>query len=142
LRPKAPALKVNARESLTINIADYVRVGAGKMATVESPDSVTATKAANSDLYKDEQTLSFTAPKDYAGPASIPFTPVYGTRDKDKKRISNSAVLTLPIPVIGRNRPPPTFSSTPVDVTAGEEATAIDLKALTHSPGSLYEDEK
>ncbi|RBP97182.1 AAA family ATPase [Bifidobacterium aemilianum] len=142
LRPKAPALKVNARESLTINIADYVRVGAGKMATVESPDSVTATKAANSDLYKDEQTLSFTAPKDYAGPASISFTAVDGKRDKDKKRIINSAVLTLPITVIGRNMPPPTFSSTTVDVTAGEEATAIDLKALTHSPGSLYEDEK
>lgn len=46
LRPKAPALKVNARETITINIADYVRVGAGKIAYVDGADSVSATKAA------------------------------------------------------------------------------------------------
>ena len=42
LRPKAPALKVNARETITINIADYVRVGAGKTAYVDGADSVSA----------------------------------------------------------------------------------------------------
>lgn len=51
LRPKAPALKVNARETITINIADYVRVGAGKTAYVDGADSVSATKAADGDLY-------------------------------------------------------------------------------------------
>ena len=30
LRPKAPELKVNSRETIEININDYVRVGAGK----------------------------------------------------------------------------------------------------------------
>ena len=64
LRPKAPALTVNAGSTVTINIADYVRVGAGKTAVVESRDSVSATKAANADLYVDDQTLSFTAPDD------------------------------------------------------------------------------
>ena len=57
LRPKAPALTVNAGSTITINIADYVRVGAGKTAVVESRDSVSATKAANPDLYVDDQTL-------------------------------------------------------------------------------------
>ena len=37
LRPKAPPLKVNSRETITINIADYVRVGAGKTAYVHVP---------------------------------------------------------------------------------------------------------
>ena len=96
LRPKAPALKVNARETITINIADYVRVGAGKTAYVDGADSVSATKAADGDLYVNDQTLRFTAPKDYAGPASITFTAVDGKRDKnDKVKIVNSAVLTL-----------------------------------------------
>ena len=109
LRPKAPALKVNARETITINIADYVRVGAGKTAYVDGADSVSATKAADGDLYVNDQTLRFTAPKDYAGPASITFTAVDGKRDKnDKVKIVNSAVLTLPITVIGREVPPPT----------------------------------
>ena len=143
LRPKAPALKVNARETITINIADYVRVGAGKTAYVDGADSVSATKAADGDLYVNDQTLRFTAPKGYAGPASITFTAVDGKRDKnDKVKIVNSAVLTLPITVIGREVPPPTFSSSTVDVVAGEKATTIDLTALTHSASGLYEDEK
>lgn len=143
LRPKAPVLKVNARESITINIADYVRVGAGKTAYVDGADSVSATKAADGDLYVNDQTLKFTAPKDYAGPASITFTAVDGKRGKDDKvKIVNSAVLTLPITVIGREVPPPTFSSSTVDVVAGEKATTIDLTALTHAPSGLYEDER
>ena len=95
LRPKAPELRVNARETITISIADYVRVGAGKTVYVESADSVSATKAADDDLYVDDQTLRFTAPADYAGPASITFTAVDG-REGDAK-IINSAVITLPI---------------------------------------------
>lgn len=143
LRPKAPALKVNAHETITINIADYVRVGAGKTAYVDDAGSVSATKAANNDLYVNDQTLRFTAPKDYAGPASITFTAVDGKRSKgDSVKIVNSAVLTLPITVIGRDVPAPTFSSPTVDVAAGESATTIDLTALTHSPSGLYDDEK
>ena len=143
LRPKAPALKVNARETITINIADYVRVGVGKTAYVDGADSVSATKAADGDLYVNDQTLKFTAPKDYAGPASITFTAVDGKRGKgDKVKIVNSAVLTLPITVIGRDVPAPTFSSSTVDVVAGESVTTIDLTALTHSVSGLYDDEK
>ena len=143
LRPKAPALKVNAHETITINIADYVRVGAGKTAYVDGAGSVSATKTANNDLYVNDQTLRFTAPKDYAGPASITFTAVDGKRGKgDSVKIVNSAVLTLPITVIGRDVPAPTFSSPTVDVAAGESATTIDLTALTHSPSGLYDDEK
>ena len=75
-------MKVNARETITINIADYVRVGAGKTAYVDGADSVSATKAADGDLYVNDQTLRFTAPKDYAGPASITFTAVDGKRER------------------------------------------------------------
>ena len=143
LRPKAPTLKVNAHETITINIADYVRVGAGKTAYVDGAGSVSATKAANNDLYVNDQALRFTAPKDYAGPASITFTAVDGKRGKgDSVKIVNSAVLTLPITVIGRDVPAPTFSSPTVDVAAGESATTIDLTALTHSSSGLYDDEK
>ena len=76
---------MNARETITINIADYVRVGAGKIAYVDGADSVSATKAADGDLYVNDQTLKFTASKDYSGPASITFTAVDGKRDKKRQ---------------------------------------------------------
>ena len=118
-------------------------MGAGKTAYVDGADSVSATKAADGDLYVNDQTLKFTASKDYSGPASITFTAVDGKRDKnDKVKIINSAVLTLPITVIGRDMPAPTFSSSTIDVVAGESATTIDLTALTHSASDLYDDEK
>ena len=142
LRPKAPALKVNAGETIEINIADYVRIGAGKTPYVDGADNVSATKAANGDLYVNDGKLKFTAVKDYAGPASITFTAADGKRGKDKTKIINTAALTLPITVIGRDVPAPTFSSPAIDVVAGEEATTIDLKALTHSPNATYEGEK
>ncbi|WEV65519.1 Ig-like domain-containing protein [Bifidobacterium sp. ESL0764] len=148
LRPKAPPIRVNAKRSVNINLADYVRVGPGKTAYVDK-DSISATKSANSDYYVNDQTMKFTAPRDYAGPASITFTVSDGKRDnsKDKNgskqaRIINSSVLTLPITVIGRNVPPPTFSSSTISVAAGEDAKTIDLTALTHAPSGLDEDEK
>ncbi|WEV42684.1 Ig-like domain-containing protein [Bifidobacterium sp. ESL0682] len=149
LRPKAPPIKVNAKRSVNIDLADYVRVGPGKTPYVDK-DSISATKSANSDYYVNDQTLKFTAPKDYAGPASITFTVYDGKHDansKDKNgskqaKIINSSVLTLPITVIGRNVPPPTFSSSTISVAAGEEAKTVDLKALTHAPSGLDEDEK
>lgn len=142
LRPKAPELKVNARESIQININDYVRVGAGKEPYIESASSVSATKASNSDLYVNDTTLKFTADADYAGPASITFTAVDGKPGSSKTKIINSAVITLQITVIGRDVPPPTFSSPTIDVETGAEAKTIDLTALTHSPSGLYDDEK
>ncbi|MDF7640389.1 Ig-like domain-containing protein [Bifidobacterium sp. ESL0784] len=149
LRPKAPPIKVNAKRSVNINLADYVRVGPGKTPYVDK-DSISATKSDNSDYYVNDQTLKFTAPKDYAGPASITFTVSDGKRDdnsKDKNgskqaKIINSSVLTLPITVIGRNVPPPTFSASTISVAAGEDAKTIDLTALTHAPSGLDEDEK
>lgn len=140
LRPKAPALNVNAGETIEININDYVRVGAGKEAYIMDADSVSATKFRNSDLYVNSTTLKFTADQDYAGPASITFTAVDG-KHGSKAKIINSAVITLQITVLGRTVPPPTFSSPTIDVEAGAAATTIDLTALTHAPTGLEEDD-
>ncbi|OZG68618.1 Ig-like domain-containing protein [Bifidobacterium eulemuris] len=129
-RPKAPPLTVNAGEFIDIAIADYVRVGAGKRPYVADVGSVSATKAADGDLLVDDETLRFTALTDYAGPASITFTAVDGRGGADSA-IINSAVITLPITVIGRDAPAPTFSSATIEVEAGADATVIDLTALT-----------
>lgn len=130
LRPKAPELRVNAGESITIPIADYVRVGAGKTPRIDREESVSATKSADSNHIVDDSTVRFTAVRDYSGPASITFTVTDGIHGT--QRIVNSAVLTLPITVVGSTNTAPMFSPTSIDVAAGETVT-IDVNALLHA---------
>lgn len=162
-RPKAPEIIVNAQETVVININDYVRVGAGKQPYIIDADMIHATKSANTDYYVDDATLRFTAAKEYAGPASITFnvadgrpqaggasgkpnaTGGNGSRNADgttwqsrsrgsKSTIINSAVITLPITIIGGDIPPPSLSASTIDIEAGAEAIAVNLAALTRSP--------
>ncbi len=106
LRPKVPEIIVNARQTVHININDYVRVGAGKEPYLEDADSITATKASNTDFRVDGKTLKFTAIKDYAGPASITFT-VTDRNRPDTTAIINTAVVTLPITIVEQHHRPP-----------------------------------
>lgn len=134
LRPKAPRLVVNAGDTLTIPLADHVRVGAGKTATIASPDSVSATKAADDDYVIDDATLRFRALDDYAGPASITVTVTDAIDAHDTRSAASTATLTLPITVVGRSAMPPTFRAGVIDVAAGEREQTIALRAFTQAP--------
>lgn len=131
-RPNPPELRVRARDTITIAVADHVRVGAGKTVRIDESAPVSATKAANDDLTVDEQTLRFTAVGGYTGPASITFTALDG-RPSDDGRIINSSVITLPITVIDDGDAAPTFVSPTVEVACGE-STVINLTSLTRTP--------
>ena len=133
IRPQAPALVVDSGDTLLIDVADQVRVGPGKHALVESPDSVSATRN-DADPYVDDHTLRFTAPRDYAGPASITFTAVDGRPDDGG--IVSSSVITLPVTVVGGATPAPVFTAPVIEVGAGEKPKTIDLSALTRSSAS------
>ena len=151
LRPKAPRLEADGRETLLIRIADHVRVGPGKVAAIASPESVSATRSDGSDAYVDAHTLRFRAAEGYSGPASITFTvtdgiatPADGTsttaggtdspQTPAAPRIVNTATLTLPITVVGDAPSAPEFSSGVIDVVAGEAAQTISLAELTRAP--------
>ena len=149
-RPKAPALTVDAGVSITIAVADYVRVGAGKTASIESPESVSATKSDGGNPYIDAHTLRFTAAEGYAGPASITFTATDGERNAqyrdasatangERAEIINTAVISLDITVLGKSAPPPALSSANIDVAAGEPATTVALASLTRLPSGTHE---
>lgn len=141
LRPKTPNITVNAHESIDIDINDYVRVGAGKYPHIDDTTPISATKAANTNWRVNDTTLRFTAIGNYSGPASITFTATDGLRGNGTT-IINSAVITLNITIIGRETPPPTFTSSIVDLEAGAAAKTIDLTALTHSPSDFYANER
>ncbi|MEE1297054.1 MAG: Ig-like domain-containing protein [Bifidobacterium sp.] len=133
VRRDAPKLTVNAGGTLTIDIADQVRVGVGKVATIQA-GSVQATKASNTDLEANDHTIKFVADSDYSGPASVTFTATDGKSESaGSVKHVNSASITLPITIVGKDTTPPTFSTTTVDVVAGESATTIDLTALTRT---------
>ena len=142
LRHKAPVLTVSARSTITIDIRDHVRVGAGKEPVIASAESISATKAANTNWFVNEQTLQFTAPRHYSGPASITFTAADARQDEHRARIRNIAVITLRITVIGRDTPPPTFPAVTLEIEAGGDPTRLELDALTQVPHGLYDDER
>jgi hypothetical protein len=133
LRPNAPALRVNAGDELTIKLDDYVRVGAGKSPTLRSKNQVSATHAATADVYKDAHTLTFTAPKNYSGPASVTFT----VSDAVSGANVSSSTLSLPITVVGSNAAPPRFTSTTLTVVAGEGPQTVSAPALTTAPSGF-----
>lgn len=54
------------RETITIPLADHVRVGAGKAPMLANSESVSATKSDNDDYVVNSGTLRFTARRDYS----------------------------------------------------------------------------
>ncbi len=126
LRPRAPELRVVAGEPLRIVLDEQVQVAPGRTPSIDDPTTVTATKSDGSPLVVDARTLTYTAQRDYAGPASISFEVGDGTR---------SRVLTLSITVLAAEDYPPTFVPSVLDLAPGEQ-TRVDLKAFTSSPGT------
>lgn len=148
IRPDAPRISVPAGQNVTIAIADHVRVGAGKHAYADRREPVVATRGGSAAILDDGETLRFTAPSGYTGPASVAFTAVdakpsngsgSGLRNgpgngSGSGDTSDSAVIMLTVTVTGRNQSPPTFPSTTIDMAPGDPTRTIDLNALTTIP--------
>ena len=127
-RPDAPELTVPSGKTITIALADHIRVGAGKQAYIDARDPITTSKGGTGEALADRQTIRFTAPADYAGPASLTLT---ATDTKPGgKTPGTTSVIMLPITITGKQRQPPTFPTTTVDMAPGDAARTIDLNAL------------
>lgn len=129
-RPGAPELVVVAGESLRIPLDEQVQVAPGRTPRIIDASTVTATKADGTPLLVDDRTLTYTAQRSYAGPASISFEVSDGTfRDSSTR----SRVMTLAITVLAAEDHPPTFLPSVLDVGPGE-STRVDLRAFTSAP--------
>ncbi|WP_225752950.1 Ig-like domain-containing protein [Actinotalea sp. Marseille-Q4924] len=129
-RPRAPRLQVVAGEQLRIPIEEQVQVAPGRTARIADVASVSATKHDGSPLVADDRTLLFTAPRSYAGPASITFEVTDGSAGSVSSR---TRVMTLPIDVLAAEDHPPTFAPSVLDVGPGE-TTQVDLARFTSAP--------
>ncbi|EYR64244.1 fibronectin [Actinotalea ferrariae CF5-4] len=129
-RPRAPRLQVVAGEQLRIPLEEQVQVAPGRTARLADVAAISATKHDGSPLFADDRTLLYTAPRSYAGPASITFEVTDATPGSTSAR---TRVLTLAIDVLAAEDNPPTFTPSVLDVGPGE-STQVDLARFTSAP--------
>ncbi|WP_231556463.1 Ig-like domain-containing protein [Cryobacterium sp. MLB-32] len=137
LTPDTAQITVTSGQSVTLHLADYVTVAAGKTPRITVASTVTATHANGSSLITDEKTLVYTSAPDYFGPDAISFEVTDGTGPDDPSGLT--AVLSIPVTVLAPDNQQPTFAGGTVDVAPGEAAVSVNLEALSKDvdPGDL-----
>ncbi|MDF1479346.1 Ig-like domain-containing protein [Leifsonia sp. H3M29-4] len=131
--PALPPQYVSMNETREWNLEDILVVPSGRDAHIYDKSSVTAVQSNGDPSYVDDNTIRFTGPLDYRGPAAINFTVSDGDSKDDPK--GNVANLTLPI-IVGDPEfrdTPPEFTTPTTQVEVGE-TTVIDLRGSTAHP--------
>ncbi|WP_198147945.1 Ig-like domain-containing protein [Microbacterium sp. XT11] len=135
LRPVLSSTKpveVVSGETKELPLADYVTVAGGGTARITEHAKVAAVHADGSDLVKDETTLVYTSAQGYFGEDAITFEVTDGSGPDDPD--GRTATLSLPITVLPPANQQPVFTGAEMQVAPGEEATRLDLAALTADP--------
>ncbi|GAA1535963.1 hypothetical protein HD600_001571 [Microbacterium ginsengiterrae] len=135
LRPALTSTKpvtVVSGETKQLPLDEYVTVAGGGSVTITEHAKVTAAHSDGSDLVKDGSTLVYTSADGYFGEDGISFEVTDGTGPDDPE--GRKATLTIPITVLPPDNQPPMFTRGEVDVAPGEDATTLDLAALTSDP--------
>lgn len=135
LRPSLISTKpveVISGETKELPLKDYVNVAGGNDVTITEHAKVSAAHADGADLVKDGGTLVYTSAPGYFGEDGISFEVTDGTGPDDPD--GRKATLTIPITVLPPDNQPPTFTRGEINVAPGEEATTLDLAALTSDP--------
>lgn len=125
-------IEVKSGETIEIPLADHVRSADGSPVIVTEAAKVSAVHADGSGLVKDQSTLVYTSAGGYFGADAITFEVTDGSGPDDPE--GRKATLTLPITVLPPDNQQPTFTNGQMDVAPGEEATGLDLRALTSDP--------
>ncbi|CAN5221808.1 Ig-like domain-containing protein [soil metagenome] len=131
--PTLPVQYVSMNESRTWKLKDILVVPSKRDAYIYDEKTVANLQSDGSSSYVDKETISFSAKKDYRGPASISFTVSDGSSANDPK--GNKAALRFNI-VVGDPEyrdTPPEFTTPNAQVELGEKTT-IDLRESTGHP--------
>ncbi|MCU1413979.1 MAG: tandem-95 repeat protein, partial [Microbacteriaceae bacterium] len=125
-------IKMNG--NATYDLSKIVDVPSGRPAKIVSASTTSATNSNGKSPFVSGQQLSFTAAKDYRGPAAITFQVNDG---KDPGTTEDRlTLLTLPLTIGSADQSdvPPTFTPPSESIEAGEAATTIDLRDSTYQP--------
>ena len=135
LRPALTSTKpveVVSGETKTLPLSEYVTVAGGGTVRITEKAKVSANNANGADLLQDESTLVYTSANGYFGPDSLTFEVTDGTGPDDPE--GRKSTLSIPINVLPPENQQPTFLQGQVNVAPGEDATPLDLAALTDDP--------
>ncbi|MEV4736385.1 MULTISPECIES: Ig-like domain-containing protein [unclassified Microbacterium] len=135
LRPTVDLTKpveVVSGETKKLPLSEYVTVAGGGTARITEHAKVSAVHADGSDLVQDETTLVYTSAAGYFGKDALTFEVTDGSGPDDPE--GRIATLTIPIDVLPPENQQPVFVNGQMEVAPGEDATALDLAALTTDP--------
>ncbi|MDT0156116.1 Ig-like domain-containing protein [Microbacterium sp. ARD32] len=135
LRPTLRSTKpveVKSGETKQLPLADYVTVVGGGSVRLTEAAKVSAGHDNGDSLIKDKTTLVYTPKKGYSGKDSLSFEVTDGKTVEDPK--GRKSTLSIPITVLPPENQPPEFIDGQLDVAPGEDATSLDLAALTTDP--------
>ncbi|PID97509.1 MAG: hypothetical protein CSA82_03695 [Actinobacteria bacterium] len=125
-------VEVRAGQEVILDIADYVITRPGRSARIVDETSVKAAVGISPDMtVEDGRKIRFQPEEDFSGKSAISFEVRDGAADDDS---ALSAVLTIPLRVIASVNTPPTFTPTPVSVSAGDEGVTLNLAEMVKDP--------
>ncbi len=125
-------IEVQSGETIELPLSEHVQVAGGGDVVVTEAAKVRAINSDGSSLVKDQTTLVYTSKQGYFGQDALTFEVTDGDGPDDPT--GRKATLTMPINVLPPDNQPPEFTDGSMDVAPGEDATALDLLALTTDP--------
>jgi len=134
LDPDLPPQTVDMNGTIEWELADIIIVPSGRTASITEESSVTATNSNGASVYVDKDTLRFTPAKDYRGTASISFTVTDGANKDDVNGLQSPINLQVSVGNPDFSDTPPVFTTQNVTIEAGNDPTAVDLRASTQHP--------
>ncbi|MGR7917264.1 Ig-like domain-containing protein [Microbacterium sp. MAHUQ-60] len=135
LRPALLSTKpveVQSGETKELPLSEYVTVAGGGTVRLTEAAKVSSAHGNGDSLIKDETTLVYTSQTGYFGKESVSFEVTDGKTVEDPK--GRKSTLSIPILVLPPENQPPVFVNGQVEVAPGEDATTLDLAALTTDP--------
>ena len=131
--PALPIQYVSMNETEEWDLADLVVVPSGRAAWIADEATVSGVQSNGDKLLVDKDTLRFTPPKDYRGPAAINFTVTDGSSKNDPKGIKANLRLDIVVGDPEFRDTPPEFTTPNAQIEVGEETT-LDLRKATGHP--------
>lgn len=125
-------IEVRAGQEVSLDITDYVQVRAGRSARIVNASSAKGAAGIEPEIsVEKEKIIRLRVREDFVGKTSVSFEARDGAHDDES---ALSAVLTIPLKVIAAINTPPTFTPTPVRVSAGGDPVHVELAQMVNDP--------
>jgi hypothetical protein len=134
IKASLPQQIVEMGGSKSWKLSDILDVPSGRSTKLTGANGVSATNSNGRSSFGDDQTLTFTAAKDYRGPAAITFKVDDGREAGQTADRITTLVLPLTVGNPDQSDVAPTFTPPSEKIEPGEAALSVDLRASSFHP--------